>query len=91
MGVQFAKVPICHAVARLSTMELIWGICRQLFLLLMIFWGLLTGPGSSITVGGPDVAHAVNRKIKVTISLKVFFILFLHLSLNHCAAVIVPL
>jgi len=45
MGVQVAKVPICHAVASLSTMELIWGICRQLFLLLMIFWGPLTGPG----------------------------------------------
>jgi hypothetical protein len=26
-------------------MELIWGICRQLFLLPMIFWGPLTGPG----------------------------------------------
>jgi hypothetical protein len=45
----------------------------------------------SITVGGPDAAHAVNRKINVTISLKVFFIIFLHLTLNHCAAVIVPL
>jgi hypothetical protein len=39
-------------------------------------------PGSedsvTVIVGGPDAAHAVNRKIKVTISLKVFFILFLH-------------
>jgi hypothetical protein len=36
------------------------------------------GPGGGIAVGGPDAAQAFNRKIKVTIRLKVIFSCFLH-------------